>query len=167
MIRRRVLGGRRRGEAASQLRLRAGLRLVVFVPLLLGILAGCADEEEEVATDREGIPTVTPTAVAALPDAVEEATLTIAGGAFGVDELVLHEGEPTVLHVVNADDRAYRFRIVEDLVTATPIAADGTTDVKFTTPLANVYEGQLLAAEGDDVVDTVRVVVQAAGGVEP
>ena len=150
----------------SRLRLRAGLRLVVLAPLLLGMLAGCGDEDEEVATDREGIPTVTPTAVAALPDAIEEATLTIAGGAFGVDELVLQEDEPTVLHVVNADDRAYRFRIVEDLVTATPIAADGTTAVKFTTPLANVYEGQLLAAE-DDVVDTIRVVVQAAGGVEP
>ena len=143
------------------------LRMSVLAPLLLVLLAAGGDGDEEVATEREGVPTAPPTTLAALPDDIGEATVEIASGAFGVEELTLQENEPTLLHVVNNDDRAYRFRIVEDLVTATAIAPRATTDVGFTTPRANVYEGQLLPAAGEEVLDAVRVVVLGPGGVEP
>lgn len=151
---------------ADELAMRFGRR---WAPALLGLLlavalAGCG-EEEEVAEPREAVPNVTPTALAALPEGVEEATLEIRDAAFGVDEVILQEAEPTVLHVVNYDDRTYLLRIVEDLVTATPIPAATTTNVAFTTPKAAEYEGQLLDAESEDVLDTVDVVVQAPGGV--
>ena len=139
---------------------------LILLPLLVA-LAACGDSDEELATEREGVPTVPPTTLAALPDDIGEATLAITGGAFGVEELLLQEDEPTLLHVVNNDDRAYRFRVVEDLVTLTPIAPRATTDVGFTTPKANVYEGQLLPAEGEETLDTVRVVVLGPGGLRP
>jgi hypothetical protein len=142
------------------------LRRVLMLVALATALAGCGDKEE-VATDREAIPNASPTALAALPDDIEEATVLVESGTFLVEELVLSRGEPTVLHVVNADDRAYRLTITEDLVRPTLIAASGTTNVGFTTPDADVYEGQLLAAERDNVLDTVRVVVQAVGGIAP
>ncbi len=137
------------------------------MPLVLALLAACVGEDEEVANQRQVALRVTPTAIAALPPGIEEATLHIRDGQFGVDQLLLQEDEPTVLHVVNTDERAYRLRIVEDLVTATPIAPSTTTPLGFTTPDAGRYEGQLLAAEGDEVLDTVAVIVQSPGALQP
>ncbi len=137
----------------------------LLAALILAVVA-LRGEDAELATGREDVPETTPTALGALPEGVEEATLTVEGGAFAVDELVLQEGEPTELHVVNGDAVPYRLRI-GDLLTPTPIDANVVTDIKFTTPNANTYEGQLLPAEGDEVLDTLRVVIRAPGGVAP
>lgn len=138
--------------------------ILLCLPVLL--LMGCG-EEEEVAENPVLIPDTSPTAIADLPEEIEEATIEIASGEFGVDNLVLQEGAPTVLFVVNADDQPYRFQIVEDLLTATAIAAGTTTEINFTTPNAATYEGQLLGADTDEVLDTLDVVVQAPGAVQP
>ncbi len=141
------------------------LATALLAAVILAVLA-YRDDNADVATEREDVPEITPTALAALPEGVEETSLTVEGGAFAVDELVLQEGEPTELHVVNSDAVPYRLRI-GDLVTPTTIAADMVTEVKFTTPNANTFEGQLLAAEGDEVLDTLRVVIRSPGGVAP
>ena len=140
-----------------------GRRSLLPLAVLL-LLAGCG--ELEVATERVTVPDVAPQAMDDLPDANEEARVAVDGGAFSVDELVLLEDEPTVLRVVNLDPEPYRFRIVETLVTATELPANTATDVAFTTPNANTYEGQLLRPEAEEVVDTMVVTVQAPGGAE-
>jgi hypothetical protein len=54
------------------------------------------------------------------------------------------------------------------LVTPTDIPASATTDVKFTTPNADRYELELLPASGSaDALDSIDVILQAAGAVEP
>lgn len=143
------------------------LRGIGLLPLLGGALAlvGCGKTVETVSP-RQAIPTVAPTAVAALPAGIKEATITVSGGTFDVDQVTLLRDQPTVLHVVNHDNRAYRFRI-RGLVNATPIAAGTTTNVGFTTPKPAVDEGDLLPASGDAPLDTVRVVVQEASGIKP
>ena len=140
-------------------------RLLLSLALALAVLAGCGPGE--IGTYLEGAPPVSPTAIAALPDDIEEAELIVANGSFGVEDLFLLEGAPTILHVANSDERDYEFRIVEDLVAPYPIAANAVTDIEFTTPNADVYEGLLLSDDGEDVLDTVRVIVRSAGGVEP
>lgn len=139
--------------------------LLLSLTITLAVLSGCG--AGEIGIYRDTAPAVSPTAIAALPDDIEEAELVVTNGAFGAEDLFLLEGAPTVLHVTNRDARDYRFWIVEDLVGTFPIAANAVTDIEFTTPNADVYEGQLLAAEGDEPLDTVRVVVRTAGGVEP
>ncbi len=104
--------------------------------------------------------------VTMLPAAVQEATIEVRDGNFGVDELTLREGEATTLQVVNRDDRSYRLRI-GDLVTPTPVAPNATTEIHFTAPTIEAYSGQLLEAEGDQVLDTVLVAVQLAGEIVP
>lgn len=142
------------------------LATALLAAVLLAVFAARDDGDAGVATEREDVPEITPTAVAALPEGVGEASLVVMDGAFGVDELILQEDEPTELHVVNSDAVPYRLRIA-DLVTPSPIAASAVTDIKFTTPTANVYEAQLLATEGQAVLDTLRVVIRSAGGVAP
>ncbi len=154
--------GRRRGRRGPWLNWML-LGTALLAAVILAVLAS-RDDEAEVATEREDVPETTPTALAALPGGVEETALTVQGGAFAVNELVLQEGEPTELDVVNGDGVPYRLRI-GDLITPTPIDANGVTVVKFTTPIASTYEGQLLAAEGDEVLDTLRVVIRSPGGV--
>lgn len=120
-----------------------------------------------IGTCRDGVPEVSPTTIASLPEDIEEATLVVTEGRFGVDETRLLEGTPTVLHLFNNDARDYRFRIMEDLVAMTSIPADAMTDIEFTTPNAGVYEGQFFSSAADEVFDTVRAVVGSAGGVAP
>lgn len=134
------------------------------IVLLLGLLVACGNEEE-VATDREVVPDVTPAASDELPQGIEAATLEISDGEFVADELVLQQGEPTVLRVINSDDTAYQLEI-GDLVPATTIPASATTDVEFTTPKAGTYTGQLQAEDGT-LVSEFAVIVQAPGGVDP
>lgn len=134
--------------------------LIVF---LSGLLVACGDEEE-VATDREVVPDVTPAASDELPQGIEAATLEISDGEFVADELLLQQGEPTVLRVINSDDTAYQLEI-GDLVPATSIPAGATTEVEFTTPKAGTYTGQLQAEDGAPVSEFV-VTVQPPGGVE-
>lgn len=122
--------------------------------------------DESIATDREALPEAAPSSLDDLPDDIEEATLPIAGGAFEVDELILRVDEPTVLHVVNGDGRPYLLAI-GDLLPASAIAADGITNVEFTTPNVRTLEGALLDVDGEAVLDTVRIVIQAPGGVGP
>lgn len=123
-------------------------------------------DDESIATDREALPEAAPSSLDDLPDDIEEATLPIAGGAFEVDELLLRADEPTVLHVANGDGRPYLLAI-GDLLPASAIAADGITNVEFTTPNARTLEGALLDVDGEAVLDTVRIVIQAPGGVGP
>jgi hypothetical protein len=140
---------------------RLGTAVLVGVTLLL---AGCGFGRGEVALDKGSTSSGSPTALAGVPQNITEARLEVANGGFGEDRLVLQQDEPTVLHVVNGDDQAYRFQVVPDLVAAKEIAPAKTTDVEFTTANAGAYEGQLLAAAGEDVIDKIEVVVQAPGG---
>ena len=133
----------------------------VFVFLVSGLIeagggagAGAAEPPEDVA------------ALEAAEAPVEVTSLVVRDGAFALGRLVLREGVPTVLHVANGDDRAYRLR-TGDLVTPTPIPANDVTAVEFTSPVASTYEGELLAAEGDKVLATVPVVVAAADEAVP
>lgn len=138
---------------------------MLLIPLCLVLLVACGDEDEEVATDRLVVPEVTPGASDELPQGIESATIEVSDGAFGVDELLLQQAEPTVLDVVNNDDEDYTFRI-DDLVGDTLIPAGTTVEIEFTTPSAETYEGRLLAADGT-VLSEMRVIVQAPGAVEP
>lgn len=139
--------------------------IVVAIALGPFLVAGCG-EDDEVAREREAVPSVTPTALAGLPGGVEVAELTIVDGEFDVGELILQEDEPTVLNIVNHDDRTYRFRI-GDVLTPTEIAADTTTRLEFTTPNPNHSTGQLLAANTDDVLDEINVLILAPGQTNP
>lgn len=120
-----------------------------------------------VATDPTVPPAVSPAAISLQPDDIEAGTVAVTDGRFAVDDIVLLEGAPTVLHLVNGDNDDYRFQIVPALVNPTPIPATTTSVVSFTTPNAGEFEGQLLRANSADVVDTVRVIVRSTGGVSP
>lgn len=141
------------------------LARILLVPLCLMLLVACGDEDDEVATDRLTVPEVTPGASDELPQGIETATIEITDGAFGVEELLLQEDEPTALDVVNNDDEDYTFQIA-DLVGDTLIPAGATVEVEFTTPTADTYTGRLLAEDGT-VLSEMRVIVQAPGAVEP
>ncbi len=99
---------------------------------------------------------MTPGASDEIPEGIETATIEITDGAYGVDELLLQQDQPTVLDVVNNDDQAYTLEIA-DLVNDTEIPAGAT---------AETYEGRLLAEDGT-VLSEMRVIVQAPGAVEP
>lgn len=129
-------------------------------------LAGEGSDAAPTAALGETDPAPLPTAAANVPPESDVRAIAIVDGRFGVAELSLQQGEPTVLHVVNGDDRAYRLRI-RDLVTVTPIAPRAATTVEFTTPVVARYEGELLAADTDTVLDTVPVVVLGPGGIRP
>lgn len=146
-------------KSSLQLLFRSALIL-----LLTGALVACG-EEEDVATETEGVPPdLTPEASDELMQGVEEVDLVIVDGDFEVGELVVQQGEATVIHVTNQDDEAYRFEI-DGLVSAQEIAADSTTDVEFTTPNAGTHTGQLLGEDDDTVLAEVTLDVRAAGGV--
>ena len=138
---------------------------VCILGVLLGmtLLVACGDDDD-VATEREEIPAVTPGSNDEIPQGIEAATVSISDGAIGVDELMLQQGEPTELRIVNEDETAYTFEI-QDLVASTSIPASTTTDVGFSTPSAGTFTGRLLDADGT-VLDEFRVVVQAPGGVD-
>ena len=146
---------------------RSGLVLLlrgVMLLVVVGSLVACGNDEE-VATDRVEVPDLSPMASDELPDDIESATLEIVDGEFAVEELILTQGEPTDLQVINLDDEAYLFR-VEDLVADQEIPADSTTEIGFTTPDSDTYTGQLLDADGDSVLSEVTVTVQDAGGLQ-
>ena len=136
------------------------VRILLLLPLLMAVLVGCGGTK--VASDRNTAPQVAPGASNKLPQ-TEEATLKIAGGAFGSSTLQLQQDEPTTLHIVNGDTTAYQLKI-EGLAISTAIPASATTDVAFTTPKAGTYTGQLLAAD-NAVLSEIQVTIQAPGGV--
>lgn len=145
-----------------------GLHLLFRVSLLLMLaasLVACGDDDEEVATDQDAVPAASAEGVNELPEGLEAATLEIADGAFDEDELTLQQGEPTVLQIVNGDDRPYEF-LIEDLVAVQEIPAGGTTQIEFTTPNPGDYAGLLLDPEDESVVAEVTVRVQDAGGLQ-
>jgi hypothetical protein len=100
--------------------------------------------------------------LAPLPSTVEVTGVVIVDGTFAADELNLVEDVPTVLHVVNGDDRDYRFRI-DDLVATTPLPANQLTVIELTTPSAGTFTGQLLVADDDTEVDSLPVTVAPPG----
>lgn len=108
-----------------------------------------------------GAPAATPNAIARaeplapLPPVVEVTGVVVEDAAFAARQLTLHEGVPTVMHVVNADDGDYRFRI-EDLVATTDLPANQLTVIEFTTPSLGTFDAQLLNASGD-VIDAIPI----------
>jgi len=133
----------------------------VLVVACAALLIGCGGQDE-VATDRDAVPTVTPGSNDELPADIESAKVTITGGVFDVDELTLSQGQPTDLTVVNHDNDAYTLEI-ESLVAGTPIEAEATTEIGFTTPAAGKYTARLIALDGT-IVDELSVVVLAPDG---
>jgi hypothetical protein len=129
------------------------------------MLAACRDDSaDEVADEVEGPPDASPTALGALPDDIEEASITVSDGGIEEDELELVKERPTILRVTNDDDVAYVLRI-NPLVNGETIAPGATTKVEFTTPVEGTYTGELLPVSGGDAVDTVTVEVINAAGV--
>jgi len=107
-----------------------------------------------------------PAAAHDAPAAARIAGLPITDGEFGLDQLALRQGVPTVLHVVNGDDRGYELRI-GDLVTPTLIPANQVTLVEFTNPTPISYRAELRPAGEETVLDTMEVVVLEPGEVAP
>lgn len=142
--------------------IRWGLLRILALMLAIAPLTACGSDEDEVATDREGVPEISPEAADELPEGVERVSIEIDNGAFGVEEISLHEGEPTQLVIVNGDDDAYVFAI-EDLVAEQDIPAGETVEIGFTTPDAGTYTGELRDTE-ENVVSDVSVEVTGAGG---
>lgn len=142
-----------------------GTFLSLVAVMILLLVSTCGDDSE-VAEERDVVPAVTPSALAALPEGVEVASIVIQDGEFQTSEIILQEDEPSVLSVDNQDDRAYRLQI-GDLVTPTEIRANAVTEVKFTTPIPEEYEAELLAEEEDDVIATIPVVVISPGETNP
>ena len=95
-----------------------------------------------------------------VPDVVDVRGIVIQNGAFSSDELVLAEGEPAILHVVNSDDVDYRFTI-GDLVSPVVIAAGEFETVEFTTPEPTTITAQLLPLDGEEAepLDELNVIV--------
>jgi hypothetical protein len=77
---------------------------------------------------------------------------------FVTDEIRLLAGIPSAIHVVNSDERAYRFYVV-DLIDPVPIPPLEMTVIELTTPTTGIHEGQLLAAGREDVLDVVPVII--------
>jgi hypothetical protein len=156
----------RRGQAARDL-----LKLFMTLTLTVVLVAACADDDDDDSTGAgESIvaPGAAPSPAAAkrLEGQMEVVILTIRDGEVVQETVTLAEGQPTVLRVTNEDDVSYRIEIPE-FVTPADISPAGTTDIGFTTPNAAEVEGRLFPADDGDPVDTFRVVVQSAGGVQP
>jgi hypothetical protein len=142
-------------------------RTVILLVASTLLLAACSDDSKE-SDDRDTFGNVTPEQRANVPVEVEEVTIAISDGEFDVETITLQEDEPSIVHVENADGQAYRVQITPELVTPTDIPASAATDVKFTTPNADRYELELLPASGsDEALDSIDVIVQAAGAVQP
>ena len=142
-------------------------RTVILLAASTLLLAACSDDSKE-SNDRDTFGNVTPEQRANVPVEVEEVTIAISDGEFDVETITLQEDEPSIVHVENADGQAYRVQITPELVTPTDIPASAATDVKFTTPNADRYELELLPASGsDEALDSIDVIVQAAGAVQP
>lgn len=75
-------------------------------------------------------------------------------------------GDPLEVAGIVVADGAYRLRI-RDLVASASLPTDDATMIEFTSPEVEVYEGQLLPAEGDEALDTDWVAVEEAGVTEP
>ncbi|MDQ3043942.1 MAG: cupredoxin domain-containing protein [Chloroflexota bacterium] len=132
------------------------------------LLVACGDDDTEVADSQVVAPIGSPIAVDELDEGTEGATITIRDGGIVEEDLRLQKDQPTVLHIVNEDDSAYRFRI-NGLVTMVEIAAATTTDLEFTTPTVVSVDGELLPNDGasEDPIDTIQVDVQEVGGIAP
>jgi len=102
--------------------------------------------------------------LAKVPPGVEAATLTNQGGAFLEHDLSFEVIQPTILNVVNRDDRGYQLQVVPNLVDPKAIAASATTHLDLTDPDAGTDEMQLLAADGGQVVARLSVDVETPQG---
>lgn len=134
----------------------------VVVILLLGAVAGCADDED--GADEDGLRpiTATPTAVVGLPEDIEEMQLIVEDGEFDSDSLSVIAEEPVILTIVNRDDVVYTFA-VGDVITETEIPAAAESTIEFNIPTTEEYEGQLLGPDGEEV-DTIFFEVTGPGG---
>jgi hypothetical protein len=143
----------------------AFLIALVFVAVVVTLFAvdRWGSESEDPAAPAVVNPDVTPNGDAVVPDGLELGRLTVKGGAFDSDELVLQVDQPTVLQMDNEDGTAYRFQIV-GLVDPTAVAPSGETTIDFTDPNAGTFEGRLLPQSGENTLDTITVVIQNPDG---
>jgi hypothetical protein len=142
----------------------------VFALALAAILlAGCdfPPHRGKSAHEEQGPIQVTPNAVNKAPENLNEVTITVKDGKFVQDQIILQVQGASIVHIANQDSTAYRFQLLPDLVNPTPIGANGTTTVEFTTTSAGNFTGQLLPRQGTNVLSTINVRVQTAGGVNP
>jgi len=131
------------------------------------LLAACSDDSRE-SDDRDTFGHVAPEQRADVPVEVGEVSITISEAEFEVETITLQEDEPSIVHVDNTDSEAYRIQIMPELVTPTDIPASVMTDVEFTTPNPGRFELELLPATGsDEPLDTIDVIVQSPGAVNP
>ena len=143
------------------------LRTFVLLVASTLLLAACSDDSKE-SDDRDTFGNVTPEQRADVPVEVEEISVTIREAEFEVETITLQEDEPSIIHVDNTDTEAYRIQITPELVTPTDIPASVMTGVEFTTPNAGRYELELLPAAGsEEPLDSIDVIVQSPGAVNP
>jgi hypothetical protein len=141
-------------------------RMMVFISVaLVLVVTGACRSEPEVATPFAGPFTGSPTAAPGVMVGQETVELTVSGGEFDAREIRIQQNVATMLFVVNEDDQAYVLRI-GDLVVDMPIAAGETTEINFTTPIAEDYEAELLNGAGAETLDSIAVVVVPAGGTQ-
>ena len=123
------------------------------------ILAACRDDTADEVGDQIDSDVIgSPTAAPGLSEDIERVTIAISDGEFDVGQIELIEERPTVLTVENSDDVAYWLEI-GDLVNGTEIPAGETVNVEFTTPVEDVYTGELLSEQGGEVLDEMDVEV--------
>lgn len=141
----------------------ASARILAILALSAGLLAACADDDDD-DTDAEDLRpiTATPTAVAGLPEDMQETQLAVEGGEFEEDTLRVIVEQPVLLTVDNRDDETYTF-VVDPIITETEIPAAAETPVNFNAPNQGEFEGQLLDADGEEV-DTIIINVEGPGG---
>ena len=143
------------------------LALLLGALLIVGVACG-DDDDDDVADDISGdsASSASPTAVAGVDEDVQEVEVTIEDGEFSEDEVEFQMESPSVLQVTNNDDVRYVLTIGDLVAEGWPIAPNQATAVEFTAPVDDEYEAQLTTDEGGDPLDTMRVVVVAAGNTD-
>ena len=140
--------------------------LIVVMGAML-FVAACNDKgNAEVANQVNVSTNASPTSLGALPPDIQQAELAISNAQFDKNAVEFQENRPSMLLISNKDAVAYTFTI-GGLVNETPLPPGQITTVQFTTPVAQVYEGQLLGQGSPTPVDTIEVRVVSAGNVSP
>jgi hypothetical protein len=141
-------------------------RMTVFISLaLVLIVASACRSEPEVATPFAGPFTGSPTAAPGVMVGQETIEVTVSNGEFDARELRVQQNVATMLFVNNEDDQEYVLRI-GDLVVDMPIAAGGTTEINFTSPVAEDYEAELINGADQETLDSIALIVVPAGGTQ-
>ena len=145
------------------------ISLMFAVIATAALLSGCTIHGKGDKSSHEAtvLPAVTSNAINKLPENLNVVSVDVTNGAFGVSEIMLQQQGASTVNIVNHDASAYQFEITPNLVTATPVKANATTSVSFTSPNSGSFTGQLLPSGGGAAVATITVRIQSAGGVNP